>query len=530
MTPEAATATATTAAETAAAATAEAEATATATAAPATREPASAPVATTQRAHVAIIGAGHSGLCMAIRLKQAGLDDFVILEKAATLGGTWRDNTYPGASCDAPSFLYSFSFAQKTDWSRRFAWAAELLGYSTELAIRHGLLRHCRFAAEVTQAVYDDAANTWTLTCADGSRVVADFVVTGTGQLNRPSIPDLPGRDAFDGAQFHSAAWNHAIDLGGKRIAVIGNAASAVQFVPQIAPLAAQLTVFQRSANWLLPRKDRLYAPRTQRLLTRHPQLARLYHACQWFYFGEMQLTPLMKQVRLVQWLARRRALAHLRRQVADPALRARLVPDYPIGAKRVLFNDDYYPALGRPNVRLVTDGIERLEPRGVRTRDGELHEADVVVWATGFKSTDFLAPMQVVGRGGRRLADEWSRGAHAYLGVTVSGFPNFFMLYGPNTNLGHNSILVMIEAQVGYVLDALAKMRARGLTRLDVRRTVMDDYNRALQRDLARSVWSTIGASWYKLADGTITNNWPHSTIRYRRLLREAHLEDYES
>lgn len=519
MTPEAA---AVTAAETPTAATA--------TAAAAPRGPVSTAAAATQRTHVAIIGAGHSGLCMAIRLKQAGLDDFVILEKAATLGGTWRDNTYPGASCDAPSFLYSFSFAQKTDWSRRFAWQSELLGYSTELAIRHGLLRHCRFAAEVSRAVYDDAANTWTLTCTDGSQVVADFVVTGTGQLNRPSIPDLPGRDTFSGAQFHSAQWNHAIDLGGKRVAVIGNAASAVQFVPQIAPLAAQLTVFQRSANWLLPRKDRLYAPRTQRLLTRRPQLARLYHACQWFFFGEMQLTPLMKQVRLVQWLARRKALAHLRRQVPDPALRARLVPDYPIGAKRVLFNDDYYPALGRPNVRLVTDGIERLEPRGVRTRDGELHEADVVIWATGFKSTDFLAPIEVVGRDGRRLADEWRGGAHAYLGVTVSGFPNFFMLYGPNTNLGHNSILVMIEAQVGYVIDALAGMRARGLARLDVRRDVMDEYNRALQRDLARSVWSTIGASWYKLADGTITNNWPHSTIRYRRLLREVHLEDYET
>ncbi|HWJ06973.1 MAG TPA: NAD(P)/FAD-dependent oxidoreductase [Steroidobacteraceae bacterium] len=499
-------------------------------AATATPIPTTTATAATQRTHVAIIGAGHAGLCMAIRLKQAGLDDFVILEKAATLGGTWRDNTYPGASCDAPSFLYSFSFAQKTDWSRRFAWASELLGYSTELAIRHGLLSHCRFTAEVTQVVYDDAANIWTLTCADGTRVVADFVVTGTGQLNRPSIPDVPGRETFRGAQFHSAQWDHAIDLGGKRIAVIGNAASAVQFVPQIAPLAARLTVFQRSANWLLPRKDRLYAPRTQRLLTRHPRLARWYHAFQWFFFGEMQLTPLMKQVRFVQWLARRKALAHLRRQVPDPALRARLVPDYPIGAKRVLFNDDYYPALGRANVRLVTDGIERLEPTGVRTRDGELHEADVIVWATGFKSTDFLAPMQVVGRGGRRLADEWRRGAHAYLGVTVSGFPNFFMLYGPNTNLGHNSILVMIEAQVGYVIDALAKMRARGLARIDVRRAVMDDYNRALQRDLARSVWSTIDASWYKLADGTITNNWPHSTIRYRRLLREAHLEDFES
>jgi cation diffusion facilitator CzcD-associated flavoprotein CzcO len=483
-----------------------------------------------RRTHVAIIGAGHSGLCMGIRLKQAGIDEFMILEKAATLGGTWRDNTYPGASCDAPSFLYSFSFAQKTDWSRRFAWQSELLGYATELAIRFGLLPHCRFSAEVTRATFDEAAGTWTLSCADGSEVVADHVVAGVGQLNRPSIPDIAGSESFAGAQFHSARWNHAVDLAGRRVAVIGNAASAVQFVPQIAPMVALLSVFQRSPNWLMPRKDRLYKPRTHRLLTRYPALAKLYHDTQWFVFGEMQLTPLMKQVRPVQALARWKSLAHLRRQVKDPALRARLVPDYPIGAKRVLFNDDYYPTLGRPNVRLVTDGIERIEPEGVRSRTGELHAADVIVYATGFKSTDFLAPMEVVGRGGRSLHEEWRRGAHAYLGVTVSGFPNFFLLYGPNTNLGHNSILVMIEAQVGYVMDALGKMKSRGLRRLDVKRQVMDDYNRTLQQDLAKSVWSTIDASWYKRADGTITNNWPHSTIRYRRLLREVRLEDYET
>jgi len=483
-----------------------------------------------RRTRIAIIGAGHSGLCMGMRLKQADVHDFVILEKAATLGGTWRDNTYPGASCDAPSYLYSFSFAQKTDWSRRFAWQSELLGYSTELAVRHGLLPHCRFNAEVTRISYDEAANTWTLACTDGTEIVADFVIAGVGQLNRPSTPAIRGQESFAGTQFHSAQWDHAANLAGKRIAVIGNAASAVQFVPQIAPLAARLTVFQRSANWLMPRKDRLYAPRTQRLLTRFPGLAKLYHDAQWFFFGEMQLTPLMKQVKPVQALARLKSLAHLRRQVKDPALRAKLVPDYPIGAKRVLFNDDYYPTLSRPNVELVTDSIARIEPEGVRSGTGQLYTADVIIYATGFKSTDFLAPMQITGRGGRDLRQEWAKGARAYLGVTVTGFPNFFMLYGPNTNLGHNSILVMIEAQVGYILDALGKMKARGLRRIDVKRDVLEAYNRSLQQDLAKSVWAATGASWYKLADGTITNNWPHSTIRYQRLLREAKLEDYDS
>jgi cation diffusion facilitator CzcD-associated flavoprotein CzcO len=484
----------------------------------------------TRRVKIAIIGAGHSGLCMGMKLKDAGIADFVILEKAATLGGTWRDNTYPGASCDAPSFLYSFSFAQKTDWSRRFAWQSELLAYSAECAIKYGLLPHCLFNTEVQRVAFDDGRATWTLSCADGSAVEADFVVAGVGQLNRPSTPDFPGRDTFTGPQFHSAQWDHSVDLTGKRVAVVGSAASAVQFVPQIAPQVAKLTIFQRSPNWLMPRKDRLYAPRTQRLLTRFPRLAKAYHDFQWFFFGEMQLTPLMKQVRWVQALARWKSLAHLRRQVKDPALRAKLVPNYPIGAKRVLFNDDYYPALTRRNVELIADGIEAILPAGIRTKAGSTIAADVIVYATGFKSTEFLAPMTITGAGGRDLRDEWSKGARAYLGVTVSGFPNFFMLYGPNTNLGHNSILVMIEAQVGYIIDLLGKMQSRGSKRADVKRPVMDQYNRSLQQDLAKSVWAATGASWYKLADGTITNNWPHSTIRYQKLLREANLEDYDT
>jgi len=483
----------------------------------------------TTATRIAIIGAGHSGICLGMLLRRAGIDDFVILEKAATLGGTWRDNTYPGASCDAPSFLYSFSFAQKTDWSRRFACQPELLAYAAECAVSAGLLPHCRFNSEVTAARFDEARSLWRVELADGSAVEAEFLVTGVGQLHRPSVPDLPGSREFAGPQFHSARWDHSVDLTGRRIAVIGNAASAVQFVPQVAPLAAQLTVFQRSANWLLPRKDRLYPPRLHRLMGRWPWLAKLRHDWQWFFFGEMMLTPLMKRVRLAQWAARRRALAHLRRQVRDPVLRSRLVPDYPVGARRVLFNDDYFPALGRRNVRLVTEPIERIEAGGVRTRDGELHAADVIVYATGFKATEFLAPIRVTGLGGRALAEEWRRGAHAYLGVTVTGFPNFFMLYGPNTNLGHNSILVMIEAQAGYVVNAIEMLRARGLRRLDVRREVMDEYNRALARELDKSVWAGAKSSWYKLADGTITNNWPHSTIRYRRLLRTVELDDYE-
>jgi len=485
---------------------------------------------TTTATRIAIIGAGHSGLCMGMQLRRAGMNDFLILEKTATLGGTWRDNTYPGASCDAPSFLYSFSFAQKTDWSRRFAWQQELLAYSVECTVRSGLMAHIRYRAEVTAAGFDDARCLWRIELAGGDVVEAQFLVTGVGQLHRPATPAIPGRETFGGVQFHSARWDHSVDLAGRRIAVIGNAASAVQFVPQIAPLAAQLTVFQRSANWLLPRKDRLYSPRLHRWMRRWPWLAKLRHDFQWFFFGELQLTPLMKQVKPVQCLARRKALAHLRRQVPDVALRAKLVPDYPIGAKRVLFNDDYYPTLTRDNVRLVTDRIERIEPAGVRVSTGELVEADVIIFATGFHATDFLAPIEVTGAGGRKLREEWKTGAHAYRGVTVSGFPNMFMLYGPNTNLGHNSILVMIEAQVGYVIDAIRRMDASGLRRIDVKRSVMEEYNRELRADLARSVWAADKQSWYKLADGTITNNWPHGTMRYRRMMREAVLTDFDT
>ncbi|MCM2312574.1 MAG: NAD(P)/FAD-dependent oxidoreductase [Steroidobacteraceae bacterium] len=483
----------------------------------------------TSTPRIAIIGAGHSGICMGMQLKRAGIDDFLILEKGPTLGGTWRDNTYPGASCDAPSFLYSFSFAQKTDWSRRFAWQPELLAYSVECAVQSGLLPHCRFNAEVAAASFDDSRNLWRLTLADGSSIEAQFLVTGVGQLHRPAIPAIAGRERFAGAQFHSARWDHGVDLAGKRIAVIGNAASAVQFVPQIAPLAAELTIFQRSANWLMPRKDCLYSPRLHRWMKRWPWLARARHQFQWFFFGELQLTPLMKQVRVVQWLATIKSRMHLRRQVEDPALRAKLTPDYPIGAKRVLFNDDYYPALSRANVRLVTDGVERIDAGAVHTRVGEAIAADVIIYATGFQATDFLAPMTIKGAGGRDLREEWRSGAHAYLGVAVSGFPNLFLLYGPNTNLGHNSILVMIEAQVGYIIDAIRRLDERKARHLDVKRGVMDEYNRWLQRDLARSVWAADKQSWYKLADGTITNNWPHSTIRYRRLLRTADLGAYE-
>ena len=482
----------------------------------------------TVSARIAIIGAGHAGICMGMKLKDAGIDDFMILEQAATLGGTWRDNTYPGASCDAPSFLYSFSFAQKTDWSRRFAWQPELLAYTAECAINAGLMPHFRFRTEVTALCFDEARNRWELACADGSRIEAEFVVTAVGQLHRPATPAIPGRDAFEGAQFHSARWDHAVDLTGKRVAVIGNAASAVQFVPQIAPLAAQLTIFQRSANWLMPRKDCLYSPRLHRWMARWPWLARLRHQFQWFFFGEMQLTPLMKQVRVVQWLATIKSKMHLRRQVRDPALRAKLTPDYPIGAKRVLFNDDYYPTLNRANVRLVTDGIECIEAAGVRTRGGELAAADVIIYATGFQATDFLAPMTITGAGGRSLRDEWKAGARAYLGVTVSGFPNLFMLNGTTGPVGNFSLIDVAEIQFDYSMQLIEEARRRQAHQVSVKPQAAERFENERVEATRNTVWVSGCRSWY-LDDRGIPAAWPWGFDRFREVMAQPKFEDFE-
>ncbi len=356
--------------------------------------------------------------------------------------------------------------------------------------------------------------------------VIVSTARTGLAKSGRGGFNDTHGA-TMTGHAIKHAVERAKIDPAMIEDVVIGCGASAIQFIPEIAPRVAELKILQRTPPWVLPRPDFAIAPGWQHALARLPPLRLALRGAIFLWFEILSSALLSRRSAVwARWIARR----HLKGQIADSALRERLTPDYPIGAKRVLFNDDYYPALTRRNVELVTDGVEEILPQGIRTRAGSTIPADVIVYATGFKSTEFLAPMRVTGAAGRDLQAEWSGGARAYLGVTVSGFPNFFILYGPNTNLGHNSILVMIEAQVGYVIDLVRKLQARGLKRADVRRTVMDEYNRGLQQDLAKSVWATIGASWYKLADGTITNNWPHSTIRYQKLLREARLEDYET
>jgi cation diffusion facilitator CzcD-associated flavoprotein CzcO len=478
---------------------------------------------------VAIVGSGFSGICLGVQLKRAGIDSFTIYEKAGRLGGTWRDNTYPGAACDVPSMAYCFSFEQKADWSRKWSPQAEILDYMEQCARKHGLLSHVRLDTEIASARFDQEAGTWQLRTTAGEEVVADVVVSAVGQLNRPHLPDLPGLDDFRGERFHSARWNHAYALRDKRVAVVGNAASAIQFIPQIAPLVRQLYVLQRSPNWMVPRNDRPYTAREHARFARHPWIARLHRWGSWLRY-ETSFYPVIRRHRFMSRSVERAARKYIEEQIADPALRTALIPDYPVGGKRLLISDDYYQTLNRPNVELVTSGIDHFTPHAIVMRDGRQLEIDAVILATGFESTSFLAPMTFEGLGGRTLHGEWARSARAYLGLSVPGFPNFFMMYGPNTNLGHNSIIFMIECQTRYILDCLREMDARDLRWIDLRPEVMEAFNARLQRDLVGTAWAATGKSWYKTADGTITNNWPYTTIRYWWDTRRPDLEAYRT
>jgi cation diffusion facilitator CzcD-associated flavoprotein CzcO len=480
-----------------------------------------------ERLTAVIVGAGMSGLLAGIRLKERGIDDFVILERSDSVGGTWYDNSYPGASCDVPSHLYSYSFAPNPNWTRAFARQPEILAYFRDVAERYGLNPHIRFGTEVTSAAFDEAAGEWQVASADGRAWTARILIVGTGQLNRPWTPDIEGKDSFRGAQFHSARWNHDVDLTGQRVASIGNGASAVQYIPEIAPLAEKLTIFQRSANWIIPRPDEEITPKQHAVYRRFPVVRKalrlLIYAINESRWGAFSKAG--------GWASRRlekMARDQLAAQVHDPKLREALTPDYPIGCKRVLITDDYYPAVCRPNVEVVTEGIARILPDGIETRSGRKVPLDVIVWGTGFETAGFLMPMQVTGRDGRHLHEQWAHGAEAHRGVTVAGFPNLFILYGPNTNLGHNSIVFMSERQMDYVMPLIDTILARDLAMLDVKPAAQAAYNRELQAKLATTVWAANCGSWYK-HDGKITNNWSGSTIAFWRQMRSVDLDSYE-
>ncbi|WUI04314.1 NAD(P)/FAD-dependent oxidoreductase [Spirillospora sp. NBC_00431] len=466
---------------------------------------------------VVIIGSGFGGIGMAIRLRAAGIRDVVILEKADGLGGTWRDNTYPGAACDVPSHLYSFSFERKTDWSRRFPPQPEILGYLWHCARKYHVLEWVRFGTEVTGARFDEDTALWRISTTSGE-LDARVLVSACGQLNRPVLPPIEGRDSFAGPSFHSARWDHGADLRGRRVAVVGTGASAIQIVPEIAKEAAELRLFQRSAPYVIDKPDRPYRSWEKAVLAHVPGVYKLSRARVYATY-EARALGFVKYPKLMAMLEKRFKNT-LRDGVGDPALREALIPGYPMGCKRILVSSDYYPALALPNVDLVTDPIEAVTPSGVRTATRE-YDVDVIVYATGFRSTEFLSPMRIVGRGGRELNEAWRGGARAHLGITVSGFPNLFLLYGPYTNLGHNSIIYMLESQFRYVLGCVRALRRARLGWIDVRPGAQDAFTREMRERLRSTVWEAGCRSWYMTADGEVVNNWPGFTFAYRRATR---------
>ena len=482
---------------------------------------------TAKALRILIIGTGFGGLGMAIQLRQAGIEDFLLLEKAEDIGGTWRDNSYPGAACDVPSHLYSFSFEPKLDWSRKYAPQAEIHGYMQHCVDKYRLRPHIRLKAEVRSAAFDAAAGLWRVTLADGEELAAEVLISACGQLNQPAYPAIPGIEQFQGEAFHSARWRHDLDLAGKRVAVIGTGASAIQFVPQIQPRVAELKLFQRSAAYVLPKPDRAYRSWELAVMRRLPWLLRLDRGLKYLQH-EVRALAFIHLPGLLR-LFRTSFERHLRRQISDPALRARLQPDYPMGCKRILISNDYLPALAQANVQVIDTAIDALTPAGIRTRDGQEHGCDVLIYGTGFAATEFLAPMQIRGLGGQELNQAWREGAEAYKGISVSGFPNLFILYGPNTNLGHNSIIYMLESQFRYVLGCLDALRHGGLRYLDVKPQVQQAYNQQIQARSHRTIWEQGCTSWYKTASGKSTNNWPGYTFTYRYLTRTPELADYD-
>jgi cation diffusion facilitator CzcD-associated flavoprotein CzcO len=475
---------------------------------------------------IAIIGAGFGGLGMAIQLRRHGERDLVVLEKQADLGGCWHDNTYPGAACDVPSHLYSFSFEPCYDWAHRFARQHEIQAYLEHCADKYDVRRHIRFDTEVSAADFDEPRGCWHLRQADGRTLTATVVITATGQLNRPAMPSIPGLEDFRGHWFHSARWDHDFDPCGKDVAIVGTGASAVQFLPPVARQARRLYLFQRSAPYVVPRPDKTWKPWQRRLMQRFPALqkldrGRIYVQLEARVPGFTFLQFLLK---VYQWRFQR--LLH--KQVRNPELRRKLRPDYPLGCKRVLLANDYYPALDQDHVEVINAGIDRVSGDLVRAADGSERKVEAIIFGTGFQATDFLSPITITGRDGRSLNQAWQDGAEAYLGMTVHGFPNLFMLYGPNTNLGHSSVIYMLESQIHYILQCLDLIKTRKLRYLEVRAEPQYAFNRKIQRKMEHTVWQKGCDSWYKTADGRNTNNWPGFTFMYRRRTRHVQLADY--
>ena len=475
-----------------------------------------------------IIGAGFAGLCAAIKLKAQGEGNFIILERNAALGGTWYDNHYPGAACDVESHLYSFSFEPNPNWSREFSPQQEILNYMEHCAQKYDLKPQIRLNTEVESAVFNEAEGIWSVTTTTGKEFKGRAIISCTGGLSQPMYPDIKGLDTFKGPLFHSAKWDNSVNLTGKTVAVIGTGASAIQIVPAIAPIVAQLQLFQRTPPWILPKPDGeisslrrwFYAnlPFTRALHRR-----RLYWQHEGMALGFVKFPGLLK-------LASNMALRFLKQSVPDEQLRAKLTPTYVMGCKRVLISNDYYPALVRKNVEVVTDGIQQINATGVLTADGRQHNVDAIVIATGFKAAEEVSRFSVKGRNGLDLNEAWRDGAEAYLGTMVSGFPNMFLVVGPNTGLGHSSMILMIEAQVHLIMESLKAIKQHNAKFIDLKPAVQREFNQQIQQRLATTVWQKGGChSWYQLKNGKNVTLWPGFTFTFMQRTKKFEAEKYE-
>ncbi|MFE0327884.1 flavin-containing monooxygenase [Streptomyces sp. NPDC058960] len=481
-----------------------------------------------EHVRVAVIGTGFGGLGAAVRLRREGITDFVVLERAYAVGGTWRDNTYPGCACDVPSHLYSFSFAPHPDWPRTFSGQEHIRAYLEHVADVFGLRPHLRFRSEVKLMTWDAARLRWDIETSSGS-LTADVVVSATGPLSDPRIPDVPGLDSFPGAVFHSARWDHDQDLRGKRVAMVGTGASAIQIVPAIQRDVAKLVLFQRTPPWVLPRVDRAISGPERALHRALPVTARLRRGLLWG-IREVQVQAFTKhpnELGFVEKLAK----ANMARAIKDPALRARLTPDYRIGCKRILLSSEYYPALAQPNVDVVASGLAEVRGSTVVAADGTEAEVDAIVFGTGFHVTDMPIAERVVGADGRTLAETWRGGMQALRGASAAGFPNWMTIIGPNTGLGNSSMILMIESQLNYMADFLRQLRVLGgRVALDARPSAVAAWNHKVQERMKRTVWNTGGCtSWYLDADGRNTTIWPGTTTEFRAATRRVNLAEYD-
>jgi cation diffusion facilitator CzcD-associated flavoprotein CzcO len=475
---------------------------------------------------IAIVGAGFGGVGAAVMLRRAGHDNVTIFERGERVGGVWHHNTYPGAACDVPSHLYEFSFAPNPRWSRRYAPRDEIQEYLEEVARSHRVLDRIHTGTEVQRAGWDEERAKWVLETGAGSHE-ADVLLTACGQLSVPKLPPIPGLDSFEGPAFHTAEWRHDVDIAGKKVAVVGTGCSAIQVVPAIQPTVEQVDVYQRSPGWTFPKMDFDYSERAKRLFERYPILQRLDRT---LIFGFMELGAMaMTRHRFLLKPFKAVATRQINKAIEDPELRRKVTPKDEVGCKRLMLTDDWYPTLTQPNVELVTDRIAEVTPSGIRTEDGVERGADAIVLATGFKTHGFVAPMEVVGAGGRTLAEEWTDVARAYLGMSVPGFPNMFLLYGPNTNGGTGSVIYTVEAGMGHVLAALRELERADARQIELRRQAAEEFDRELRAALAGTVWHTGCTSWYVDENGNDPNQWPWLWSSYRRRTAELEAGAYE-